>query len=85
MTIQQLAEFFSLLTILEPDTITCQLAARLATAGTATDEETDISVLKEIRTHAAQITKELTSVSQTSLDRKKALIAKYLTPTSAAS
>lgn len=78
MTTQQVAEFFSLLTILEPDTITCKLAARLASAGTATEEETDIAVIKQLREHADQINKELASVDPGLLDRKKALIAKYI-------
>ena len=55
MTPKDLADFFALLSILEPDTITCKLAARLATAGTATDGETDTAVIKELREHAEAI------------------------------
>lgn len=85
MTPQQLAEFFALLTILEPDTITCKLAARLATAGTATEGGTDTSVLKELREHAAKIADELKTVSESKLDRKSALVAKFLEAVQAAS
>lgn len=78
MTPPQLAEFFALLSILEPDTVTCRLAARLAAAGTATAGETDTAVLKELREHAARIAEELGSVSEAQLGRKSALVARLL-------
>lgn len=82
MTPKELAEFFALLTMLEPDTITCQLAARLATAGTATEGETDTAVLKAVRENAEQITKELAEVNAANQDRRAALVAKFLSATS---
>lgn len=78
MTPHQLAEFFALLSILEPDTVTCKLVARLATAGTATSGETDTAVIKELREHAVQIAAELATVNEGKLDRKAALVAKFI-------
>lgn len=78
MTPHQLAEFFALLSILEPDTVTCRLVVRLAAAGTATAGETDTAVLKELREHAARIAEELTTVSESQLARKAALVARFL-------
>lgn len=85
MSPRELAEFFALLTILEPDTITCQLTARLATAGTATDGETDTQVVAELRKHAAAIAAELAEVDAAKQDRKAALVAKFLSAVSAKS
>jgi len=78
MTPRQLAEFFALLSILEPDSVTCRLAARLAAAGTATAGETDTAVLKELREHAARIAEELRALSEPQLARKAALVARLL-------
>lgn len=78
MTPKDLADFFALLTILEPDTITCKLAARLATAGTATDGETDTAVVKELREHAEAIQKELATVAEGKLEQKAALVARFI-------
>ncbi len=85
MTPKELADFFALLSILEPDTITCKLAARLATAGTATSGETDTQVIKEMREHAAKIAEELATITSDKLDRKANLVAKFLAATQAAS
>jgi hypothetical protein len=79
---QDLASFFALLTLLEPDTITCKLAARLAAAGTATDGETDSAVLMELRQHADQIAKELASVDSASKERRANLVDKFLSAVS---
>ncbi|MEZ4448935.1 MAG: hypothetical protein R3B09_05585 [Nannocystaceae bacterium] len=78
MTPKDLAEFFALLSILEPDTITCKLAARLATAGTATDGETDTAVIKELREHAESIEKELATVAGDALEKKTALVSRFI-------
>lgn len=78
MTPKDLAEFFALLSILEPDTITCKLAARLAAAGTATDGETDTAVIKELRDHAEAIASELASVAEGKLEQKTALVARFI-------
>lgn len=85
MTPKDLAEFLALLSILEPDTVTCKLVARLATAGTATDGETDTAVIKELRAHSATIAKELGTVTAKQLESKSALVAKFLKAVQAAS
>lgn len=77
MSPKELAEFFALLTILEPDTIICKLAARLATASTASEGETDHNIILEMRQHSAQIAEELASLSAAKLDRKAALVGKF--------
>lgn len=78
MTPKELAEFFALLTMLEPDTVTCQLTMRLAAAGTATEGETDTAVLKAVRENADKIAKELAEVNAANQDRRAALVAKFL-------
>ncbi|GGX58325.1 hypothetical protein [Streptomyces noursei] len=78
MTLEELAKFFALLTILEPEADTCVQARRLAVAGTATSEETDTGVVKELRSYAESIKSELDSVSSDKLERKTKLVAKFL-------
>ncbi|MEV4683299.1 hypothetical protein [Streptomyces kurssanovii] len=81
MNTTRLAEFYALLSMLEPDTETCRLAQRLADAGTtkqAAGEDSDTSVLKELRGKADQVARELSSVDAKKIDDKSELIAKML-------
>lgn len=78
MEAQELARFYALLAILEPDAVTCEFSARIAEAGTATDIETDTAVTAKFRSDAGKIAAELASVSDERLDRKAATIAKLL-------
>ncbi|MER7001114.1 hypothetical protein [Streptomyces sp. NPDC000410] len=78
MTTEELAKFYALLTILEPQEQTCLQAARLAEVGTAGDGDTDTTVVKQLKTHADKIAAELASVSPEKLQRKTAAIAKFL-------
>ncbi|CAL9418720.1 hypothetical protein [Streptomyces sp. enrichment culture] len=80
MNTQELAKFFALLTILEPHTQTCVQAARLADAAATADEgdESDTQVVKDLRAHADKIAAELGTVDAAKLERKAAVIAKFL-------
>ncbi|MFI9362694.1 hypothetical protein ACIG5E_16820 [Kitasatospora sp. NPDC053057] len=78
MTTEELAKFYALLTILEPQAQTCVQAARLAEAGTAGEGDTDTTVVKQLKAHADKIAAELASVSPEKLQRKTAAIAKFL-------
>ncbi|MFJ3100488.1 hypothetical protein [Streptomyces sp. NPDC086835] len=80
MNTTRLAEFYALLSMLEPDTETCRLAQRLADAGTTGQAggDSDTSVLKELRGKADQVARELSSVDAKKIDDKSELIAKML-------
>ena len=78
MSPKELAEFLALLTMLEPDSIICKLTIRLAAAGTATEGETDTSVLKDVRANAKAIAAELATVDGANQDRRAALVNKFL-------
>ncbi|MFM5981750.1 MAG: hypothetical protein ACKO9I_14520 [Sphaerospermopsis kisseleviana] len=82
MELQDLASFFAILTILEPDSKICQFTAKLATAGSATEGETDTAVLKEIKNHLPELQKELETIKQNKLALKAKVITKILTPDS---
>lgn len=82
MELQDLASFFAILTILEPDSKICQFTAKLATAGSATEGETDTAVLKEIKNHLPELQKELATIKQNKLALKAKVITKILTPDS---
>ncbi|MFM6039534.1 MAG: hypothetical protein ACKPBB_17800 [Sphaerospermopsis kisseleviana] len=82
MELQDLASFFAILTILEPDSKICQFTAKLATAGSATEGETDTAVLKEIKNHLPELQKELETIKQNKLALKEKVITKILTPDS---
>lgn len=82
MEVKDLAEMFAILTILEPDTKICQLTARLATAGSATEGETDTAVIKEIKACLSQLEAELKEVNEKKLEGKQKLLTKILTPDS---
>ncbi len=59
----------AILTILEPDSKTCQAVIRLAQAGTATEGETDTSILLEIKnSFKSDIEKELEEVNSKKLE-----------------
>ncbi|MGB8686525.1 MAG: hypothetical protein WCD53_04205 [Microcoleus sp.] len=73
---------FAILTILEPDAKICQLTARLATAGSATEGETDTAVIKEIKGCLSQLEAELKEVNEKKLEGKQKLLTKILTPDS---
>lgn len=79
MTTEELAKFFALLTILEPKADICVNARRLAAAGTATADETDTDVLRELRSDSGSIASELASVKIEKLEQKTRLVAKFLT------
>ncbi|MBG0743728.1 MAG: hypothetical protein IV298_09630 [Cylindrospermopsis raciborskii KL1] len=80
MQLQDLASFFAVLTILEPDSKICQFTAKLATAGSATEGETDTAVLKEIKKHLPELQKELDAIKDNKLALKEKVITKILTP-----
>ncbi len=78
MTLNELAEFFAILTILEPDSEVCKAAARLAQAGTATEGETDTKVLLDLKNYTDKMVAELKEVDEKSLERKQGLVTKIL-------
>ena len=78
MDIEQIADTIALLMILEPETVTCQTIKKLAEAGSATDEATDFSVLKEIKANKDKIVAELQEVGQKHLEKREKLIQKFL-------
>ncbi|MBE9251055.1 hypothetical protein IQ226_18360 [Dolichospermum sp. LEGE 00240] len=80
MELKNLAEMFAILTILEPDTKICQLTARLAAAGSATEGETDTAVIKEIKGCLSDLQKELNDVNNKKLQAKEKLLTRILTP-----
>ncbi|KRH96788.1 MULTISPECIES: hypothetical protein [Cylindrospermopsis] len=80
MQLQDLASFFAVLTILEPDSKICQFTAKLATAGSATEGETDTAVLKEIKKHLPELQKELDAIKDNKLALKEKVITKILAP-----
>ncbi|OPH11019.1 hypothetical protein [Cylindrospermopsis raciborskii] len=80
MQLQDLASFFAILTILEPDSKICQFTAKLATAGSATEGETDTTVLKEIKKHLPELQKELDAIKDNKLALKEKVITKILAP-----
>lgn len=80
MELTDLANFFAILTILEPDSKICQFTAKLATAGTATEEETDTTVLREMKKHLPELQKELDTLKANKLELTKKVVAKILTP-----
>jgi hypothetical protein len=80
MELKDLASFFAILTILEPDSKICQFTAKLAEAGSATEGETDSTVLKEIKSHLPELQKELEAIKQNKLTLKEKIISKILTP-----
>jgi hypothetical protein len=85
MNTDRLAEFYALLTMLEPDTETCRLAQRLADVGTTglVGESSDTTVLQELRGKADKVARELSSVDSAKIDAKSELIAKMLAGASA--
>jgi hypothetical protein len=80
MELKSLAETFAVLTILEPSSKICQLTARLASAGTTTEEETDAKVIKEIKASLPELEKELKSIKDAKLKVMEKVLAKILTP-----
>ena len=80
MQLQELAEMFAILTILEPDAKICQLTARLAQAGSATEGETDFAVIKEIKNSLSDLEAELKEVNDKKLESKQKLLTRILTP-----
>ena len=80
MDIKSLAETFAVLTILEPSSKICQLTARLAIAGTTTEEETDTAVLKEIKASLPELEKELKGIKEAKLKAVEKVVTKILTP-----
>ncbi len=80
MELKSLAETFAVLTILEPSSKICQLTARLANAGTTTEEETDTEVMKVIKASLPELQKELNSIKETKLKIVEKVLAKILTP-----
>jgi hypothetical protein len=80
MQLKDLAEFFAVLTILEPDAKICKITAKLATAGTATEGLTDMDVIKEIMASMGDLEKELATISDKKLQLKQKVLAKILTP-----
>lgn len=78
MELEQLAQFFAILTVLEPDAEVCKFTAKLAEAGTATAESTDFSVIKEIKNNVSKIKEELDTLDKGKLDRMQGVIAKIL-------
>ena len=80
MELKSLAETFAVLTILEPSSKICQLTARLATAGTTTEDETDTEVMKVIKASLPELQKELNSIKETKLKTVEKVLAKILTP-----
>ncbi|MBW5483043.1 hypothetical protein [Streptomyces bambusae] len=80
MTTEELAKFYALLTILEPQTQVCLHSARLAEVGTVGDgnTDTDTAVLKQLKTHADKISAELASVKPEKLQRKTEATAKLI-------
>ena len=82
MELKNLAEMFAILTILEPNTKICQLAVRLANAGSATEGETDTQVVKEIKNSLVELEKELKDIQGKKLEAKQRLLTKILTPDS---
>ena len=78
MEINKFAEIIAVLTILEPESKTCQSVVNLAQAGTATEGDTDISVLVDINNnHKKEIEAELMNVSELNLEKKQKLISKF--------
>ena len=80
MQLTDLANFLAILTILEPDSKIAQFTARLATAGSATEGETDTSVLREIKQHLPELEKELQGINEKKLELKEKIVTKILTP-----
>ena len=80
MQLTDLANFFAILTILEPDSKIAQYSAKLATAGTATEGETDTAVLRELKKHLPELQKELDTIQTNKLELKQKIITKILTP-----
>ena len=78
MKIEEIAETFALLMILEPETKTCQAIIKLAEAGTSTGGDTDISVLKEIKADKDEIEKELKEIADSHFGRREELVKKFL-------
>ncbi|MEB3248263.1 MAG: hypothetical protein VKK07_02850 [Merismopediaceae bacterium] len=79
MELKSLAQTFAVLTILEPTSKICQLTAKLATAGTTT-EENDSDVIKEIKASLPELEKELKGLKETKLKSMEKLLTKILTP-----
>ena len=82
MELKELAKVFAILTILEPDSQICQLTARLANAGTASDDDTDTEVIKEIKKSLPKLEEELHGIKETKLKAMEKILTKILTPDS---
>ncbi|BAY49050.1 hypothetical protein SAMD00079811_66790 [Scytonema sp. HK-05] len=80
MELTDLANFFAILTILEPDSKICQFTIKLADFGTATEGETDTMILREMKKHLPELQKELQEIKENKLELKQKIVTKILTP-----
>lgn len=74
MKLQDLTNTFALLMTAEPDSEICAIITRLAKASTATDEETDMSIVREVRARRDELEAELGRLDQSQLVRKSLLL-----------
>lgn len=83
MELKDLADFFAILTILEPNSKICQYTTRLASAGSVSklkDGDTDFKLLREMKQHLPELEAELKSIQESKLDLKTKVVANLLTP-----
>ncbi len=80
MQLTDLANFLAILTIVEPNSKIAQYTVKLATADTASEGETDTTVLREIKKHLPELQKELDAIQQKKLELKEKVVTKILTP-----